>query len=109
MSVRHGPIAGLALGLLLLATAASASVEDQLSVYGEENAKGYLEPLVEAGGADLNLGLFESAYIPTDDWYVKLEFRGMGTWFKDDEKTFTATTEDGFSPETTAEVSTVVG
>jgi hypothetical protein len=94
---------------LLLATAASASVEDQISVYGEANARGYLEPLVEAGGADLNLGLFESAYIPTDDWYVKLEFRGMGTWFKDDEKTFAATTEDGFSPEMTAEASTVVG
>jgi len=109
MSVRHGPIVGLALGLLVLATAASASIEDQLSVYGEANAKGYLEPLVEAGGADLNLGLFESAYIPTDGWYVKLEFRGMGTWFKNDEKTFSATTEDGFSPETTTEAPTVVG
>jgi len=109
MSVRYGPVTGLVLGLLVLATAASASIEDQLSVYGEANAKGYLEPLVEAGGAALNLGLFESAYIPTDGWYVKLEFRGMGTWFKDDEKTFSATTEDGFSPETTAEAPTVVG
>jgi len=109
MSVRHGPIVGLVLGLLVLATAVSASIEDQLSVYGDENAKGYLEPLVAAAGTDLNLGLFESAHIPVDGWYVKLEIRGMGTWFKDDERTFAATTEDGFSPETTTEAPTVVG
>ncbi|MFC1799568.1 DUF6588 family protein [Candidatus Eisenbacteria bacterium] len=109
MSVRNGPIIGLVLGLLVLATAASASIEDQLSVYGEANAKGYLEPLVDAAGADLSLGLFESAYIPTDGWFVKIEVRGMGTWLKNDEKTFMATTEDGFSPETTTDAPTVVG
>ncbi len=109
MKVRHGPIAGLALGLLLLATAVSASVEDQLSVYGEDNARGYLDPLIGAAGTDLNLGLFESAYIPPDGWFVKLEFRGMGTWFKDKDKTFRATTEEGFSPETSVDASTVVG
>jgi len=109
MRVRCGPVAGLALGLLVLATAASASIEDQLSVYSSENARGYLKPLIEAAGTDLNLGLFESAYIPTEGWYARIEVRGMGSWFKDDDRVFEATTEDGFSPQTAADASTVVG
>ena len=111
MRVRSGPVTGLALGLLALAlaSAASASIEDQLSVYSRANATGYLEPLVEVAGTDLNLGLFGSADIPPDGWYFKLEFRGMGTWFKDEDRTFRATTEEGFSPETTVDAPTVVG
>ena len=50
--------------LLLAASPASAdAIGDQLSAYGEENATGYLQPLVDAIGCEINSGLFHTATI----------------------------------------------
>ncbi len=51
--------------LLFLAAspAAATDIGDQLSAYGEDNAKGYLQPLVDAIGVEINSGLYHSAAI----------------------------------------------
>lgn len=96
--------------VLLAASAATAQVEDQLSAYTGDNAEGYLSPLATAIGADLNTGVWKSAYIPLEDgFHFCFETRVMGLFFDDELRTFMATTEEGFSPETTTDAPTVIG
>ncbi|MBD3368330.1 MAG: hypothetical protein GF405_09215, partial [Candidatus Eisenbacteria bacterium] len=101
-------VVGLAAGLLAFGTA-SAQIEDQISAYTGDNAEGYLQPLADAIGADLNGGLWSSAYIPPDGFHLSLDTRIVAVLFSDDDETFDATTEEGFSPEQTIAAPTVVG
>jgi hypothetical protein len=94
---------------LLPASSVWADLEDQLSAYTEENAEGYLAPLADAFGSDLNSGLFYSAFIPKTGTYIRFEIRAMSVLFADDERTFSGTTEPGFLPESTVDAPTVVG
>lgn len=96
--------------LLLAASAAPAQIEDQISAYTGDNAEGYLAPLADAIGADLNSSVWTSAHIPeSDGLHLSFETRVVGVMFSDDQRTFSATTEAGFSPETTTDAPTVVG
>jgi hypothetical protein len=95
--------------VLALASPAAAQIGDQLSAYTGENATGYLTPLADAIGADLNGALYHSAYIPESGFHMSLETRVVGVIFADDQRTFRATTQSGFSPETTVDAPTVVG
>ncbi|NIM18816.1 MAG: hypothetical protein GTO42_02175 [Candidatus Latescibacteria bacterium] len=111
MAVPHRFLKGMgfAVLVLLLASPLLAQVEDQISAYTGRNASGYLQPLADAFGADLNDGLFHSAYIPRMKFNISVEFRVMGVLFGDDDRTFMATTESGFAPEQTVAAPTVVG
>ena len=104
---------GCAVLVLLAAVPVSAQIEDQLSAYSGANAEGYLEPLALAIGANLNSGLFHSAYIPIEGFHISLETPIMGVIFNDEDRTFTASTESGFEPldpdDSTVEASTVIG
>jgi hypothetical protein len=84
-------------------------VDDRLEAYTGRNATGYLAPLVDAFRSNLNSGLFHSAAIPADGFHVSLEFNVMSTFFGEDSRTFLATTEGGFQPETQARAPTVIG
>jgi hypothetical protein len=88
---------------------AAGQIEDQLSSYTGRNAEGYLKPLADAFGADLNSGLFHSAHIPRSGVTLTLEFPIMAVFFGDDDRTFSATTEGNFTPEQTTSAPTVVG
>ncbi len=99
-------------GFLILAFASVASagdIEDQVSPYGSANAIGYLNPLIQAIGADLNGGLYSSARIPMVSFYASLEVEVIGVTFGSDDRTFKATTEGGFTPQQTVDAPTVVG
>jgi hypothetical protein len=95
--------------VLLLAPMAGAGLQDQLAAYSGDNAEGYLRPFSDAVGASLNNGLFQSSYIPVNGIYASFEIRAMAVWFSDDDRTFTARTQEGFSPPTWVKVPTVVG
>jgi len=95
--------------VLIASIPASAQIEDAISAYTGANAEGYLEPLAQAIGANLNSALFHSAHVPEGGLHVSLELGLMAVLFSDDDETFMATTEMGFSPETTVEAPTVVG
>lgn len=106
----------LALGAtaLLLVTSPIApraqGLEDQLGPYTGSNAEGYLNPLASAVGANLNSAMFHSARIPESGFHFTFKLSVMGVMFDDDDRTFTATTEQGFIPETTIDnAPTVVG
>jgi len=100
---------GLCILALLAATPAAAQIEDQLSAYTGVNAEGYLKPLADAFGADLNNGFYHSARIP-NRIFIALEIPVMAVLFGDDDRTFKATTEEPFGPTTTvSNAPTVVG
>jgi hypothetical protein len=101
-------LTGLAL-LVLYANIASAQIQEQLQAYAGRNASGYLGPLVEALGTDLNSGLFHSAHIPRDGFHVGFELALTTVFFGDDDRTFMATTEGDFAPEQSLVAPTVVG
>lgn len=106
-SLRFG--VGVALLVLAWAGTARAQVDERLAAYTGRNAKGYLEPLVDAFRSNLNAALFHSAYVPPKGFYVSLEVNAMGTFFDETSRTFLATTEGNFLPEQTVEAPTVVG
>jgi hypothetical protein len=95
--------------VLAVASPAAAQIGDQISAYTGDNAVGYLTPLADAIGADLNSALYHSAYIPESGLHISVETRVVGVIFADDQRTFRATSQGGFSPETTVDAPTVVG
>jgi len=101
-----------ACSLLILMSAGAcwaAGIEDQLSSYTGDNAEGYLRPLADAIGTSLNSGLYQSAYIPKDGRYFSLDLGVMSGLFSDDDRTFKATTPEGFSPQQNVTAPTIVG
>lgn len=97
---------------LLAALPAAAQIEDQLEAYTGANAEGYLQPLADALGANLNSGIFTSAYIPPDGFHFKFSVEVMSVFFGDDDRTFTGAWEEGFEPldpDAIIDVPTVVG
>ena len=102
------PLCGAILALLAAAPA-SAQVEDALSAYTGPNAEGYLQPIVDAIGANLNDAFFYSAYIPETGARFSFEVAVMSVIFSDNQKTFQATTEGGFIPTQTVAAPTVIG
>lgn len=102
---------GLLAAVLVLLTAlpVTAQIEDQISAYTGKNATGYLQPLSDAFGADLNDGLFRSAHIQKMGFHLHFEVRIMSVIFGDDDKSFKATTEGDFEPEQTATAPTIIG
>jgi hypothetical protein len=102
----------LATFVACVASPLSAQIQDQLSAYTGRNGESYLAPLADAFGADLNAGIFRSASIPKTGFALKLEIQVMSVLFKDEDRTFKAAPERGFTPlpgETTFDAPTVVG
>ena len=99
----------LAVIVLLAGPAGASQLEDNLSVYSEKNATGYMQPLADLIGANLNSGLFRSADIPVSGFLLSLEIPVMMTKVRDKDRTFRATTEEGFFPEQTVDAPTAVG
>ena len=95
--------------VLLTAVPASAQVLDALSSYTGVNARGYMQPIAEAFGADLNDAFFYSADIPKSGARFKFEIAVMSVIFSDEDASFQGTTEGGFMPQQTVTVPTIVG
>lgn len=105
------PLGSVAVVLMFfgLAGVARAQVDDRLDAYTGRNATGYMAPLVDGFRSNLNSGLFHNAYVAPNGFHVSLEFSVMSTFFGEDSRTFLATTESGFTPQTTVPAPTVVG
>ncbi|MEM1137528.1 MAG: DUF6588 family protein [Bacteroidota bacterium] len=84
-------------------------IEDFVAKYTSENGEGYMQPFANAFGANLNSGLFSNAYIPENGFRLQVGLVAMTTIVKDRDRTFTATTDDFFTPQTSIEASTVFG
>lgn len=94
---RLNPLALLAVICVLFAvTSAQAQLEDNLSVYAEENAALYMEPLRDVMATGLADGLFISAHIPKDKPYVRVSFQALIIDFGSAARTFQPVGEDYF-------------
>jgi len=84
-------------------------IETFISNYTGVNGPGYMQPLANSFTANLNSGIYQGAAIPKSQFYIRGNLVGMLATTSDDNKTFTATTEDPFTPEQTATAPTVFG
>lgn len=86
-----------------------AQIEENLKLYSESNAEGYIKPIVDCLGVNMNRGWYHSAKIPKMGFRFRFGLVGMIAPFMNKDKTFTAQTEANFKPQTTAEAATVAG
>lgn len=68
---------------------AAGKLEKKLSQYAEDNAKGYIKPLVTAFGTNVNTGLYNSAKT-LKPFHFSISINGMLAFVPDEDKTFTA-------------------
>ena len=94
---------------LISVNANAQALEDFAAKYTSDNGPGYTQPLADALGANLNSGFFRSAHIPKKGFRLQLGLVTMTALVRDDDKTFQATTDDFFTPQTTTEVPTIFG
>lgn len=94
---------------LLLPSIAGAQIEGNLSTYTGQNAEGYLNPLKEGAGAALQSGMFRSAAIQKSGLTVNVEVKAAFVSFADEDRTFSARTEEGFFPASEVDAPTVIG
>ncbi len=88
----------------------SQNLEDMLSKYTEgENGRGYMQPLADVFGANINTGLYHGAVIPEEGFHISGSLEVMMAPIGDDARTFTASTEDPFYPPQEVEAPTVFG
>ena len=78
--------------LVLLAMTAKAqnAIEDAIKQLSSDNVRGYVQPLVNSFGADLNSGYYHSAAIEEMGFHLQVQVIGMGTLIGDGEKTYSA-------------------
>ena len=79
-----------------------------LDAYRGDNAKGYINPLVDLIGANLNTGRSEWASLDSG-FHVRISAIGSASFPASKMKVFNATTEETFSPSSTHTVPTVIG
>jgi len=86
----------------------SQNLDKTISQYAEDNATGYLQPLADAFGANLNSGLSRSAHISKFGLHIDLSLQAMYSPIPDDKKKFIPVGESMevptiFGPESSAE------
>lgn len=66
-----------------------SDLENILKQYESESAKGYIQPMADLFGANMNAGLYHSAAIPQTGFSLEIAVIGMGSSVGDDQKTYT--------------------
>ncbi len=79
---------------------AQTAIEDAIRQFGGDNITGYIQPIADLFGANMNSGYYHSAAIPKSGFGFSFEIVAMGALVKDDQKNFTANTPAGFTPGT---------
>lgn len=86
---------------------AQSSLEDALEQYSATSVRGYIKPLIDLFGANLNSGFFSGKAAP-GGISVRLSLIAMASTVSDEQKSYTATTPNGFDP-ATFETATIFG
>jgi len=92
--------------LALAAAPASAQLESNLSSLGEENVKGYLNPLPNSLSAMLNAAIFRTGDVPSTGFNLSIDAKGMVANFEDDDREYQTVASGGFESTTAP---TVIG
>ncbi len=87
----------------------SIVIEDNLKAYTEENAAGYIKPLIDGFGVNMNRGWYHSAKIPKNGIRLRFGLAAMVAPMADKDKTFEAESQGDVTPPWTIEAPTAVG
>ena len=87
---------------------AQSDVEKALQQYSANDVKGYIQPVGDLFGANLNAGFFRGAAIGSAAFHIRLDIIGMASMVGDKQKTYTANAPPGFNP-ATFETATIFG
>jgi hypothetical protein len=79
---------------------AQSTLEDALRQYSGDAVKGYIQPIADLFGANMNAGLYSTANIPVAGLTFGFEIVVMGASVGDDQKSYTAKAPSGFNPGT---------
>jgi hypothetical protein len=95
---------------LVVAPAAHAQQDFQSTIeqFGGTTITGYIQPVADMFGANINSGFFHTADIPKWGFHFKIEFVGMASLVEDAQKIYTASAPPGFNP-STFETATIFG
>ncbi len=77
-----------------------SSLEKTLKLYSKEDVKGYIQPIADLFGANMQAGWFHSAAIPTTGLNFTVAIVGMGAVVGDDQKSYSANSPFGGTYET---------
>jgi hypothetical protein len=94
--------------VLVIPSKSQNTFEEAIQQLSSDNVKGYVQPLLDSFGANINSGFHGSARINKTGLTFRLQFIGMGTLIGDGEKTYTATAPAPF-PQTPVETATIFG
>jgi hypothetical protein len=88
----------LVFGLLILATDARAQskLDQALKQFNATDVQGYIQPLTDLFGANMNTGYYHSAAIGSSGFHIALDFIAMGAQVGDDQKTYIVTTPPSY-------------
>ena len=89
-----------ALVLLNASGRSESSLEKTLKLYSKDEVKGYIQPIADLFGANMQAGWFHSAAIPTTGLNFTVSIVGMGAVVSDDQKSYSATSPFGGSYKT---------
>ena len=79
---------------------AESDLEKVLKQYDSQTVKGYIQPMVDFFGANMNAGLYHSAAIPAMGLKIEIDLVGMGSLVGDEQKTYSAPAPPGFGAST---------
>ncbi|MFN0156560.1 MAG: DUF6588 family protein [Bacteroidota bacterium] len=88
--------------LLVLAIApgslrAQSELETTLEQFSGDAVKGYIQPIADFFGANMNAGFYHTAAIPNSGFHLSVDIIGMGSMVGDDNKTYDRALPSGFS------------
>ena len=101
-------VPALALMLTAVSARAQSDLEKTLQTYAADAVTGYIQPIADLFGANMNAGFYHSAAIPRMGLHISFSIVGMAASVGDDQKTYSAKTPPGFNP-ASFKTSTVFG
>lgn len=96
------PLAAAAAALLMFSSPvlAQGTIEDALRQLNSANGRGYLQPLADLFGANMNSGWYYTAVVGKSPFAFGIEAVGSAASIEDKHRTYVATTPEGFTPST---------
>jgi hypothetical protein len=94
---------------LLVENIQAQEFDDFVRKYTDANGQGYMQPLADAFGANLNSGWYHNAYIQEKGFQLYIGVTAMSAIIPEKNKTFLATTQGFFSPTQSIDAPTIFG
>ncbi|MEP7323526.1 MAG: DUF6588 family protein [Saprospiraceae bacterium] len=98
----------LVIFVFLFNVSSAQNLNALLDAYRGDNARGYLNPLIDLLGANLNTGRSEWAKLDSG-FHIRVSAIGSASQASSDLKVFTAITDPSFTPSSSRSVPTIVG